>query len=191
MSKNLTITLGHDSDVENPLEWTDWKLYSFNRRHINFRHPDEFFPPGIGLRRKLDAGTAFVLSYYGHGNCVWSLQGEGPKCPWDTTRTAGILIWEGKPKRIGADRREAARNILKEYTLWCNGECYYYTILDEDTGEYLDNMGSCIGTDMLWECLSQQLKPGDRVTFEGECDWIADHKALPEGVKLAEDLVEA
>ena len=58
-----------DSDGENPTEWSEWEMHSFGRRHSNFCHPDKFGISvnqygevecnQIGLRAKLDAGTAF------------------------------------------------------------------------------------------------------------------------------------
>jgi len=91
----MILTIEYDQDTESPLADSDWEMYSFNSRHSNFKHPTSFFPPDLGLLRKLEVGTAFVLSCYMHGNACWSLQGEGPQCPWDTAQTAGLLMYRG------------------------------------------------------------------------------------------------
>lgn len=119
-----------------------WKMVSFSRKHASFEHPDNF--DNIGIRRKLAVGTAFMLDYFEHGACQWSLSGGGPQCQWDTARNAGIMLFEN-PKDMGAktyeDRAKDARNFLEIYTDWCNGYGHGYSIETED-GEILD---SCRG----------------------------------------------
>jgi hypothetical protein len=133
------VTLMNDISPENPCDDSEgWKLYSFGRRHSNHRDPESFFPngkPSIGLRRKLAVGTAFLLSYFEHGNSVWSLQGDGPKDQWDSVHMAGLLVWEGKAKDLGPPekREEYAEAFLEVYTCWCNGEVYGYSVEDVKT----------------------------------------------------------
>jgi len=148
-----TVEIWHDQDAPNPMDNDgSWKLYSFSTRHVNFKHPDEF--RGIGFTRKLQVGTAFLLSYYEHGNCVWSLRNEGPQCQWDSVRTAGILVWEESPSNMGAktleERAKDARAFLKDYTAYCNGECYGYTITDEQ-GEIINSCGGYFDLDWIKE----------------------------------------
>ena len=134
----LQVHLEHDGDGENPSEWDGWRLHSFGRRHTNFRDPkslglalelDSDGWPKVknpGLRSKLKAGLAFFVSYFEHGQCVWFIPGEGPSCPWDSVRCAGLLVWEHDSADLGpktyADRQRDARNFLKTYTAFCNGE---------------------------------------------------------------------
>lgn len=131
------ITLYHDEFAESPAEFGDgcWKLYSFSHKHRSFEHPDKFFPDGkptLALRNKLRVGLAFVLDYYEHGQCCWSLASNGPSCRWDTARNAGLLVWEHSPSVMGAktreDRAKDAEGFLETYTAWCNGEVYGYSI---------------------------------------------------------------
>jgi len=173
--KNVNLTIAHDPDVECPSDWDGWKLYSFSTRHINFKHPEE---AGIGrdgqglflgIQSKLKAGTAFVLSYFEHGGCVWSLMGEGPQCQWDSVRVAGLLYWDGKPKDVGkdyAERRKSAIGFLEQYTEWANGECYYYVIEDADTGETLDSCGGFIGGESFKGQVLEALKHYDAKVVE-------------------------
>src|SRR5262245_26265560 len=144
------LTIGHDPDVDRPGSGYDgWKPVSFGRRHTNFEHPvnyDLSRRENFGLRRKLQAGLAFWLSYYEHGLCNWSLRGEGPRCRWDSVDVAGILIWTGKPSDLGAKtchaRAREARHFLGEYTDWCNGHCYWFSVDDGD--ELLHSSGGLV-----------------------------------------------
>jgi hypothetical protein len=136
---------------ENPLDWDEWELHSFNTRHCNFKHPDDFGisvnsygeveTSQIGLRRKLDVGTAFVLGYYEHGLCSWLIRGyggPGTDCRWDGNQCAGILIWKGKSTDIGKtepERLARARQVCETYTCWCNGEVFGYRIFDDQDEE--------------------------------------------------------
>ena len=179
------LTIGYDSDVERPDSGYDgWRPVSFSCRHSNFEHPDRYRlqrRENIGLRRKLQVGLAFWLSYYEHSLCKWSLRGEGPQCPWDSVTMAGILIWTGKPAGIGAktyaDRATDARHFLEQYTDWCNGNCYWFS-LDDTDGKLLDCCGGFIGTDQLAEAINDVLKDSDRVIVEGEAAYLAKYLSL-------------
>ena len=108
MRRNLTLEIGYDYDVEVPDSGYDgWKLISFGRKHTNFEHPDNYVktfdrgtrevtPANIGIRRKLDVGLAFWLSYYEHGQGAWSLIGEGNRaivksCVLTKSKLSGVL----------------------------------------------------------------------------------------------------
>jgi hypothetical protein len=179
-----TLTIGYDADAERPESGYDgWKPISFGRRHTNFEHPDAYRldkRENAGLRRKLDVGLAFWLSYYEHGLCRWSLRGEGPQCPWDAVNMAGILIWSGKPSDIGAksyaERAQDARLFLEEYTDWCNGECYWFRL--EEDGAPLDSCGGFIGTGQLGEAINEALTREDQVIVTGEASAIAPYLRL-------------
>ena len=142
-----------DEDSKSPCEWFEWKFISFNRNHSSFCDHSEYItgvdeegdliPANIGFNRKLDCGTAFVLSCYDHSGIYWSLKGEGQSCPWDSTQNAGLLIWEGKAKDCGKDykdREGSARYFLEEYTSWCNDEVYRFAIQDGNKN-YLEGCG--------------------------------------------------
>lgn len=147
------IKIGTDIDVENPCDDGFWKLSSFSRRHSAYADPEDF---GIRPSRQQHSGyeidnktianqlkheQAFLLSYYAHGNCIWGLQGEVPECPFDSVWIAGILQLQ-EPKDIPIHRRkEAARQFLKSYTDWCNGDVLYYQIEDAEDGLDVDGCG--------------------------------------------------
>ena len=189
----ITLTINYDRDTESPNDNYGFALYSFSRKHLSFKHPENFFTegndgliPNIGIRRKLSCKTAFLLSYYEHGQCSWTLQNEGSSCPWDSSNFAGILVWEEKPSDLGKDydaREKSARCFLEEYTNWCNGQCFYYSIERTDTVEDLDDScGGFIGSEWVLEHLKDEHgelfdQDGDlleSVVVKGEASWIVE-----------------
>ena len=195
-----TVTLMNDDSPENPADFRGaWKLYSFSRKFASFEDPENFFPdgkPSIGLRRKLDTGLAFVLSYFEHGNCVWSRKGTGPQCQWDNVQVAGILIWEHKPKDMGAksydDRAKDADGFLEMYTCWCNGEVYGYSVEEEvmlpcghTETKFIDSCFGFYGNDMSYmaEQIREALDGETEFEIKGEASDILDKSNLLPGVK--------
>lgn len=146
----LVIKFWHDDQPENPCDEDGWKVYSFSQNHASHKEPEDVgfdyddekgsHVPDAELKAKLDNGLAHFLSYYEHGQCLWSLSGEGSSCPFDSVRFAGLLVWEGDPDNIGgdtSDKTKDARSFINRYTLWCNGEIYGFTM------EAFKKCGSC------------------------------------------------
>lgn len=144
-SIRLNIKFWHDDCAEDPCDYGGWKVHSFSRRHYNRAEPGDIgfvyddeteqYVPDEDLQAKLDAGLAFFLSYYEHGNCLWSLQGDLPamaRCPFDSVGLAGFLVWDADESDIGAktveDRRADAERFIERYTEWCNGHVFGYTV---------------------------------------------------------------
>lgn len=145
----------HAEDMTNPCEWGGWTVYSFSHHHYNFRHPEGIITEAgkgatIGVRRKLAVGTAFVLSYFEHSSCRWSLMGGGPQCRFDGVRVAGYIechteVVKHLPRGYAA-REKAARAFLETYTAWCNGWVFEVQVVGLDEGgdeveETLDSVG--------------------------------------------------
>ena len=196
--KPLTLNLYLDDCPENPLGWSDWRLVSFSNRHLSYGDPSEYVgrlnrfgeaePANIGLRRKLQVGTAFWLGYFEHGRCLWHLSGAPPlgtagDYQWDGVALAGLLLWEGKPKDLGPDlatRRKYAAGTLQTYTEWCNGDVFCFALLD-DEGEVVDACGGYFGSD--GEHMAQEITAACEGRLIGEVegnasDW-ADGLDLP------------
>jgi hypothetical protein len=182
--KPARLILKNDSDVENPCGKQDgwgWVVHSFNRRHTNFEDPFEFLKQdgsgaNIGIQRRLDCGTAFLLSCYEHGGCAWSLKGEGTQCRWDTTQYAGIMIWQGKAEDAGKtlkEREERARVAISVYTDWADGNCYYFR-LEDMAGEELDSCGGFIGDKDLEVAVLEAIEHQkvEVIEVDGEADWL-------------------
>ena len=158
----MRLEIYHADYPDDPNEDGLWRVHSFCRRHMHFTDPDEFATP-----ESVDAvkeGQAFYLSYFEHGNCVWSLMDEGPQCRFDSVRIAGYLEYYGEGKPTEADARE----FLEYYTDWCNGSLYDVQLLDED-GDYIDcqsNVQSKSLKEVAYGMLPALDKDGNRVTLE-------------------------
>lgn len=191
--KRLTLTLHHDHDIECPTEYDGWKLHSFSRKHVNFKHPDEFgvrrdgTSDKIGFWRKLEVGTAFILGYFEHGNSMWFHADERPAGTegdfrWDGVSVAGVLVWEQPVNDLGPksydDRKADARQFLKTYTAWCNGEAYGYSIEDED-GESVDSCFGFFDVEHMFEEIRQHTANAE-VEVTGEAKWLADYHSVQE-----------
>jgi hypothetical protein len=183
---NYEVRLEYDSDAESPCKYGDWEIVSFCDRHVNFQDPfkylgprDEFgdpTPATIGMRRKLDVGSAFILSCYQHSGTVWSLRGEGMQCRWDTADVGGLIISKNA-KFLPKDyekRKEYARNFLGSYNTWVNGEYYQFSIYDED-GLYVEGCCGYDDPDYMMACVWDYMPVDyEEVEFTGEAAWAAD-----------------
>lgn len=133
--QTFRIRIYPDGDAPNPLE--DWSemgtILSLNRRHANFD------PAGVEEAIESNA-DAVPLSYFEHGQCVWSVAGELPavcRCPWDSVGFAGV--WLPDAETLASARnyggftrrmfmRKRAREACEFYTQWCNGDIYGYEV---------------------------------------------------------------
>lgn len=170
----LVVEVNYEQDVPNPNDDGDWKLVSFNSRHVNFEHPDNYFEggkPRRGLANKLRAGTAFLLSYFEHGQCQWSLQGTGPQCNWDTVQLAGLLLWTQPVKNLGPrtyeSRSKNAESYLQRYTAWCNGEVYQYMVRDDEESNSGEGCGGFFDAESLVDSIATDVDGMD-VVFRGQ-----------------------
>ena len=161
------IRILHDPDPLNPLK--DWSemgtILSLNRRHSNFdpESVDE------ALRNNPDA---VPLSYFEHGQCLWTVAGElpaGARCPWDSVEFAGVWLPDVQTLRSARNyggrtrrhfMRKRARQACEAYTQWCNGEVYGYEIeriaaCETCGGEITGFRDACWGFLGLESCLSE------------------------------------
>ena len=180
VSSAVVVHVALDKRRTNPCDMADdqWQLYSFNRRHVRFKHPSDFEKKA--LRLKLDAGLAFWLGYYEHGLCRWTLEGEQPADFWDSTYFAGLLIWEKDEAYLGPkdyEGREAdARRFLKQYTAWCNGEVYEFHTSDE-VDKYSGWHGPLYGVDDLTAAVDEELN-GRPYFLCGEAAQYVDRRKI-------------
>ena len=146
--------LVQDSDCENPLENYDGigAIHSLSRRHRNHMGIEE-------MRGILESDEdAVMLSYYEHGQCLWDVM-NGDRivnCPdreWDQVEFAGIWVPDASARESytgqdGKTRREwmveQAESACKEFTAWCNGDCWGACV---DT---FNKEGEKTGDDACW-----------------------------------------
>ena len=197
MGKTPTkLFIEHDQFTDCPLDEEDgsgWKLVSFSRKHSNSEPIDNYYDfdseaktitANAELQAKIDAGTAFELSYFEHGEGCWFQRGTGHarrlQCQWDTVQVAGILLCSEDWTPAGDTTLEKViDSILEEYNEWCNGHCYFYSIKNGEE-ETLDSCGGFIGKYIvehlkdehseLWD--GDSIKDGIEVT--GECAFMVE-----------------
>lgn len=129
----LVARIQYDYDAENPSEWSQFTLHSWNRKHTSFHDG----PPPEG------STVAAWLGYHEHGLCRWfrsSLEATSQDV-WDTVPQAGFLLvkednWlDGWWDDLTDDEKnEAVDQFLEEYTNWANGSVYMVQIEDPDMG---------------------------------------------------------
>jgi hypothetical protein len=190
--KPLIVTIDVSCSPESPCDNDGWKLYSFARsKFITDVNPDEYVedynrqtgevtPANPELAEKLEKGLAFWLSYHEHGLCQWFLKGSGgPRCQWDTTSLAGILVWEYKEDDIGgktyADREKDADAFMENYTEWANGHVHDWSVREPGEEENIESGHEWAGTDGMLAEIKKLV--GDRpVIARGELAWMLDKK---------------
>lgn len=172
----LQVVIRPDPDLECPADHDNaWRLYSFNSNHSSYKHPSELrlglsiLPDGTPeapktLQRKIEAGLAFWVSYFEHGDSLWFRMNTpapaGVEFQFDGRRIAGIVVWEHKLSDLGAETyEERARDVdyfLRDYTAWVNGDCQCW-YLEDQNGEVVDSGSGQYQMDALMEDLAYAL----------------------------------
>ena len=171
MSKyRLTIHQDDSSLDMDPLdnEGHLFKLHSFKRGDLHESTADS-------LDDFADM-EGYWLSHYEHGTRHWSIAGtvHYPDMQWDGVERAGFLEvtvsdderewWDGRPE---ADRLEAAKATIAEYTSWINGEVYGYILetlnvcdlgYDHPGDEVEDSCFGFIGWDWFEQAVQETTK---------------------------------
>jgi len=150
----LTLSIIADEFAEdsNPLQDDDAvRLVILHRNRIN---PGEAY----GLRTAEDAEAfaaenaspdspwaVFPLFAYEHGNiCYRPSEGGNPfNCPWDSGRVGIIALRRADFGQ--ADPLEAARNVCRVYTDWCNGNVWGFAVTDAEGDTVSSVWGGYIG----------------------------------------------
>jgi len=159
------LTINYDHGTESPNEYGVVRVVSFNRHHNDFAHPDTIDPADI----------LAPLSYYEHGDCVWSVGASTvpDHGGFDTVNYAGAIVWntEDLSERewfnslSETDRLATFRSVADQYTDWCNGTVFYYlleTMVEcelgyDHVGGFIDQCGSFIGNDSLIDAVAEAL----------------------------------
>ncbi len=156
--KGWTIELTPDPYTDDPSNDGAYKVVTFNCDVITdvtgadydayFDEDDRIVP---AFRAKLDSGQAFAISYGSHGpQTAYRLWQTIPDSGPDADKIDGFIILDDElgPATF-ADRALWAGDMLTEYEMWANGECYSVSITDPygDTPDDGDaaGMGGIIG----------------------------------------------
>lgn len=191
------LRIEYDDSPECPMENDgSWTLVAFSNRSIHYENPDKYVrisngkvvPATVGLRSKARAGFFHLLDYFEHGQGEYSFRGEGMQCQWDTSRYAGVLIWNNPPNDMGAktpeERAKDARAFLEEYNAWMNGHVYGY-VLEDREGEHLD---SCWGFyDIKYMLDEIDFEPGDKIVIAGDAAGAVNSRDVPKHVEVLDE----
>jgi len=132
----------HADDVSNdsPADWDNFEIVTFGRnRFITDCDPYEYYTDNGKLKpayqAKVKAGKMFGIDIYEHSGVSFTLHNEGMPNDWDTSSNAGFIIFNDAYIKgtTFEQRQEYARQDLKTYTQWANGEVYGVRI-KTDTG---------------------------------------------------------
>lgn len=179
----MRLIIERDTHTESPLEGSLWNLVSFR---------DGAEPRDIG------DDIAFWLDYFEHGDCRWSLEGEGSQCQWDNSARAGLLIGDKAGldylKIPPEDRVNSARNMLNMYSSWLNGYVYEYSLVEptppcghcgstpsaaEFAGTWSDGWIDC--EEMFKDIRSELAHSKEKVTeITGTAAWLAPYHEMKE-----------
>ncbi len=180
-----------DASEDSPNDWEGgWKLYSFNRKHRSYKNPEEFgiaerhrngrYTLTKSMRKQLDERKAFIVSYYEHGGCIWSLPDDAPKCLFDTVLTAGLLV--NRPEGIAShtEAEKSAKEFLRAYTQWCNGDIWFYDWASIEEPRAEDACGGYYGLDGLIAGIVESFNYHKVTSVEfadkNTCDLLRDSK---------------
>lgn len=159
------VAIVQDDDPEDPMEYSDYKLISFNTNHSKFGDPAEHFSPEK-FRKMQEEELAFILSYYEHGpgTGLWQLKDAphipGSDCEWDSVQQAGILFYTGDTENAPPKEKrfDVARGVVATYSDFLRGNVYCYDIEDED-GNIVDSCCGIFDMDYAKEALSKAMDP--------------------------------
>ena len=126
--------------TENPLEYQrDWcRFYAVHHRRYRIGHEQMDGESLREVRDELEDGDfIFDVMMYEHSGVAYSLSRGYPfNCPWDSGQCGFVVVTADQAKKeLGIDPEdedardriaEQVSTMLKEYTNWCEGSCYYF-----------------------------------------------------------------
>lgn len=181
--RKVRLVIDYDENCQSPTEWGEWNVYSFRILDSNFADPSKlgFDPLTIGMRRKLNVGTAFLLEYYEYNDCLWRLSNVSIPLDigirWDEIKASGLLIWEGQTCSLKGlsyqERRTRAKRFLEVYTDWCNGYCFEFIAFDAITEEIVDCCAGFIGAGAMEREINRIADEFAIVEVKGSASWLA------------------
>lgn len=184
-TKTLTLNVWNDSDTECPIGFSGddhEKIVDFRDSSIEtdtYQDYDEDWHQW--LLKEIQDGTAYFLRMREHSDVTWSLLDGVP----EKSEISGIYFL---PSDVPENERALyAKAAISEYTEWCNGSCYGYSISNEK-GITTDSCGGFIGSDYFVETLKTETEAMIETAKEtgvdllwivkGEAKWLLEHHDL-------------
>jgi len=158
------LVIEYDNDAESPRQWDNIGVFVTKIR--NYKSPDgnvgdeylamiatsELEPDNATEHARLivdflamnDKKPKYIypISLYEHSNVSYTLAGDGNTCQFDSGICGFYIVHENEETQDMTEDeiKDCIRGELKEYTNWCNGEVYEFTLYDND-GNIEDNGG--------------------------------------------------
>jgi hypothetical protein len=159
-TNKYVVKLHHDDFEDSP---TEWGMYSI----VQFRDNDwttyesledsEYVTETMKLtpatQAKLRSGKMFIFDYYRYSSTdggFYRFSGGVPVGEVDSQEVNGFISFSDEAVKGMSyeDRKQMAKDCLREYTSWANGEVYYVEI-ERDTGLPVDSCGGFIGSEAV------------------------------------------
>ena len=177
-SENDRITIGYladDGDCDNPLDDDCYMGHIYEARRFGPTLADFNQAMGIdeyGQRFRARDPFAVMLDYYEHGQCSYSVAGEGMQCRFDTVK--GNVCWVPSDElrvellALPLDQQQArcvelAKQAATTYTDWRNGNCFGVVVASYDLeGNLIEDDMTCwgfIGDDYAYASLKNDYFP--------------------------------
>lgn len=166
--------LADDSDCDNPLENDEYMGHIYEARRNGPTLADFNQAMGIdeyGARFKAPDPFAVMLDYYEHGQCQYSVAGEGMQCRFDTVKGNVVFVPSDQQREelvaLPVDEaqgkvREYAAQACDTYTDWRNGNCFGVVVATYDTEGTPTSEDACwgfIGEDSAYASLKSDYFP--------------------------------
>lgn len=148
----VEISVYHDEHADDPTKecGAQGTMHSFSSNHHNFLEPwdpEEYGSMKEWLDDRFPLGWV-LLSYFEHGACSWfPLNSETPagvEFRWDGVRLAGVWeidqdVLDNYEARKGTEYETTlekyCEGVCEEYTAWCNGHVYGFSVSVLDPGD--------------------------------------------------------
>lgn len=158
-----------DEYADDPSEYGSYSITVMTRRDMETINK-YFKNEGIGANFKAkyqklaEQKKVFLIDKYEHSGVIYSLHGEGMQCKWDTTSPCGVMELTDVDDMEPSEREQYARDCLKEYNSWINGEVYTIEITTENGAE-VDYMSGIYDVDAEIEGILKD-SPEQNITVE-------------------------
>lgn len=135
-------------------------------------------PPGIGMRRKLATGCAWLVM--DRPGDRWA--SNDPE-DWDEACGLLTIIHDNNGARNPAARALDVSQVLRTWNTWAKGECYGYTVESTTDGSVIDSCWGYVGEDswpyMADDIVAAILHEYGRIPdldFGGDDGWVCERE---------------